>query len=595
MHKDYSRNARIFVTTCLLSVVLAATAIAQSPNQSVYPITWQFNVKVPMKDGVKLATDILRPDSSERFPAILIRTPYGKGDEPSRDETTYLAQHGYAVVVQDVRGRNDSEGEWVPYFHEADDGYDAIQWTAEQSWCNGMVVNYGASYVSMVQWLAATRQNPHLKGMVSVVGPSDLYESKHPGGSFLQGGSLSWSTIVDGRVDQYQEIGFSPWLKAFRHLPVSEGLQAVGRDVQFYRDWVSHPEDDSYWQKLRWRSFYNTFDFPVLNVGGWFDVYQKGTIENFQKMRTLGPARVRGSQRLIVGPWVHRSAATLQPDQRQGDVDFGPDSVLNLREIILRWLDHYIKGIDNGIDKEPPARIFTMGENIWHSYADWPVAGTQYIDYYLQSNGSANTLNGDGILSTTAPSSQGRADRYVYDPDNPVPTVGGNLCCSPDILPWGPMDQRAVERRDDVLVYTTAPLSEDLRVTGPLKVKLWAATSAHDTDFTVKLTDVYPNGFVMNVADGILRARYRNSLEKGELLEAGKPYELMVDLWNTSNLFKKSHRIRVEVSSSNFPHYSRNMNLAGQPETQTTWELAQQSVFHDADHPSRIILPVLKP
>jgi putative CocE/NonD family hydrolase len=312
-------------------------------------------------------------------------------------------------------------------------------------------------------------------------------------------------------------------------------------------------------------------------------------------MRTLGPTKVRDSQEMIVGPWVHRSAATLQPDPRQGDVDFGPDSVLNLREIILRWLNHYIKGIDNGIDRELPVRAFTMGENAWHSYADWPVPGTQYIDYYLQSSGSANTLNGDGILITAAPLSQGKADFFVYDPANPVPTVGGNLCCSPEILPWGPMDQRAVERRDDVLVYTTAPLSKDLRITGPVEMKLWVASSARDTDFTVKLTDVYPNGLVMNLTDGILRTRYRNSFQRPELLEPEKPYELTVDLWNTSNLFKKDHRIRVEISSSNFPHYSRNTNLARQPETDTTWELAHQSIFHDANHPSRIILPVLEP
>lgn len=310
-------------------------------------------------------------------------------------------------------------------------------------------------------------------------------------------------------------------------------------------------------------------------------------------MRTEGPAGVRNSQRLIVGPWVHRSVDTLQPSPIQGDVDFGPDSVLDLRAIELQWLDHYIKGVDNGIDKEPPVKIFTMGENIWHDYADWPVPGTQYPKYYLQSKGAANTMQGDGLLVATAPASQEKADEFTYNPENPVPTVGGALCCAPEVLPWGATDQRAVERRDDVLVYVTPPLETEVRVTGHVVMQLWASTSAHDTDFTAKLVDVSPNGFAMNLTAGVVRARYRNSREHPDLVEPGKPFELTIDLFNTSNVFKRGHRILVEISSSNFPQFSRNTNTGKQPESDTDWESAHQQILHDSAHPSRITLPIL--
>ncbi|MEE9162379.1 MAG: CocE/NonD family hydrolase, partial [Candidatus Neomarinimicrobiota bacterium] len=535
---------------CFVSLFLALSLAAQAPVAETYSVTWQFNVKVPMRDGVKLSTDIVRPDSPQRFPVILIRTPYNKAG--SRDTALYFAKHGYVVAAQDVRGRHDSEGEWEPFFHEPDDGFDAQQWAATQPWSNGEVVTWGDSYVAIVQWLAAMRGNPHLKGMVSIVGPYDLYQDLfYIGGSFQQSVAIMFATFVDGHVVQGQEIEFAPWPKSFRHLPASDALTVVGRNPQFYRDWVAHPTYDDYWRRLRWQDLYKQFDFPVLNIGGWFDIFQKGTLESFRRLRSEGPARVRDGHRVIIGPWPH----SVSNSPRTGDVDFGPESMLQLREITLRWLDHYIKGIDNGAGQEDPVKIFTMGEGVWHSYSEWPVPGTRYEKFYLRSNGSANTLLGDGALGPRPPPAGEKPDRYTYDPADPTPTAGGGTCCWPNIVPWGPVDQRAVERRDDVLVYSTPPLEEDLRVSGPVVAKLWIATSAPDTDFTVKLVDVQPNGFAMNLTDGILRARYRKSFEQPELLTPGQPYQLTIDLWNTSNVFKKGHRIRVEVSSSNFPRF----------------------------------------
>jgi putative CocE/NonD family hydrolase len=549
-----------------------------------------------MRDGTRLSADIFRPDDSGRFPAILIRTPYNKAGIPGwpnpREEATWFAERGYAVLMQDVRGRHDSEGEWVPFAHESDDGFDTQQWAAQQPWSNGKVITYGGSYLSIVQWLAAMRQNPNLKGMISIVGPSDFYDGLfYQGGAFNHALAIMWAGFADGRVIQPQEIESAPWPKAFAHQPTTDAMKVVGRDPKFYRDWLAHPTYDGYWYQLRFEELYEKFNFPVINVGGWFDLFQnpRGTIDSFQKLRARSPVRVREGHRLIMGPWPH----AVNSSSKVGDLEFGPQAIIPLREIYLRWADHYIKGIDNGADRDLPVKLFTMGENAWHDYADWPVPGTQYKDYFLHSGGQANSSMGVGTLTPSAPAASEKADQYAYDPASPTPNAGGGNCCWPEIVPWGPLDQRSVERRDDVLVYTTPPLTEDVRVTGPIQARLWVASSARDTDFVVRLVDVYPNGFAMNLTDGILRARYRNSFEKPEFLEPKRPYELTIELGATSNLFAKGHQIRVEVASANFPRFSRNTNTGNQPELDTQMQVAQQTIFHDPQHPSRIILPVL--
>jgi len=588
MLKHY-RRINVSAGSILLNLIFVSFALAQTPIPNTYPITWAFNVPIAMRDGVQLSSDIIRPDSTERFPTFLLRTPYNKGDEIPRAQIVYWAQHGYVVVVQDVRGRHDSAGVWEPFFHESDDGYDTQQWVAKQNWSNGEVVSWGESYVAMQQWLAAIRHNPNLKGMVSIVSPFDIYENlAYPGGAFQEAVQIWWSTYVDGHVVQPQEADFVPWSKVFEHLPVTDALRLTGRNPQFYGEWLAHPNYDSYWRRLRWQESYEKFDFPVLNIGGWFDIFQRGAIENFQRLRARGPERVRDLQRLIIGPWSH-SVGQMQV----GDVSFGPEAKLNVSEITLRWADHFIKGIDNGFEKESPVKVFTMGENVWHGYRDWPIPGTQYVKYFLRSAGRANTLLGDGALSTSLPPADEKSDHYAYDPADPVPTAGGGNCCVTRVTPWGPMDQRAVERRDDVLVYTTPALETDLRVTGPIEVKLWVASTARDTDFTVKLVDVYPNGFAMNLTDGIVRAPYRDSFEKPELIEPGRLYEVTIQAGNTSNLFTKGHKIRVEIASSNFPRYSRNTNTGRQPETDLAGEVARQTIFHNSEHSSYMALPVL--
>lgn len=497
---------------------------------------------------------------------------------------------GYAAVWQDVRGRLDSEGEWNPFFNEAKDGSDTIDWIAAQPWSNGKVAMIGGSYGGMVQWLAAKESNSHLKGLISLVAPGDFYEDFiYEGGVFALGAGAMWSVFIDGKQVNAGDMFKAPWSQVFNQLPVTEALAPTGRNPRFFRDWLSHPLYDNYWKQVSWSGNFEQFDFPVLHVGGWFDIFQKGTVENFRRMSTRAAPGARNKQELIMGPWAHQG----QDRSKVGDIDFGPGSTLSLGAF-LPWLNQVLKGENTPATNQAAVRVFTMGENQWHEYEAWPVPGTTYVSYYFHGQGKANTGAGDGVLNSLKPANKEPGDHYIYDPANPVPTNGGGNCCWPQIVPWGPLDQRFIELRSDVLVYSTPPLEQDVRVTGPVEIKLWISSSAPDTDFTGKLVDVAPDGFAMNLTDGIQRLAYRKSYERAELLKPGTPAEITIDLWNTSHLFLKGHRIRVEIASSNFPRYSRNLNTGRQPETETQMRKAEQTILHDAKHPSRIILPVLQ-
>jgi putative CocE/NonD family hydrolase len=491
------------------------------------------------------------------------------------------------AVWQDVRGRFDSEGEWNPFFNEINDGYDAIQWAATQSWSDGRVVMFGGSYVAMVQWLAAKSRNPHLKGLATFVSPGDFYQDFfYEGGAFIFGAGSMWAAFTDGKLNN--DLDAAPWDRVFRFLPASRALSVIQRDPKAYRDWVAHPTYDAYWRALSWNESFPSFDFPVLHFGGWFDIFQKGTIENFRRMTTEAKPAARSKQELVVGPWGHNG----QAQSKVGEVDFGPQSTAQLYQVGLSWLDRHFKGRNEGTPPKP-VRVFTMGENQWREYDAWPVPGTRYVDYFLRSGGRANSASGDGSLSREKPGQDESPDRYVYDPNNPVPTKGGGNCCWPRHIPWGALDQRSVEARPDVLVYSTPPLETDLRVTGPVSLRLWISSSAPNTDFTGKLVDVAPDGFAMNLTDGIQRVTHRKGDDAPVPLVPDSPTEITVDLWNTSHLFKRGHRVRIEVSSSNFPRYSRNLNTAGPAETGEIVATARQTVYHDLGRPSRLVLPVL--
>ena len=549
----------------------------------------RYNVKATMRDGVNLSADIYYPrNRHEALPVILSRTPYDNMNERMVNSAIFYAQQGYIFVAQDTRGRNDSEGEFHPWVNEFNDGHDTVEWIGHQEWCDGNVGMVGGSYVGNVQWQAAAMGSSYLKAIVPRVIGNNLYEAPHyQSGAFQLNWSATWSFRMAGRTAQ--DIDIYNWDKVFSTLPLKDIPKQGGKDIFYWDEWINHPDYDEYWKALANEERYEDIKVPVLQIGGWYDFFTAGTFHNFVGMRERGGSSIaRNNQRAIVGPWIH-SASTLT---HAGDVDFGKASVLDLEQRELRWFDHWLKGIDNGADEDAPLQIFVMGVNQWRDEEGWPLARTQFTPYYLHSQGQANSLLGDGTLSTDLPADEPN-DEYVYNPAFPTPTRGGCNCCNPEIVDWGAFDQRPVEFRNDVLVYTSEPLKEDLEVTGPVVATIYASTDVKDTDFTVKLVDVDPNGFAMNLCDGIIRGRYRESTSTQSLLEPAVVYEFIVDLWPTSNVFLSGHRIRVDVSSSNFPRFDRNPNTGKRFGEDSEIQIAHQSVFHNGLHPSHILLPVI--
>lgn len=546
--------------------------------------TWiDFGVRVPMRDGVELSADVYRPEPSrqgERFPAIVVRTPYNKATAKIVETGKWFAERGYAIVYMDVRGRGDSDGVFDLYRHDGRDGYDTIEWAAAQPWCDGQVGTMGGSYLGRIQWLAALEKPPHLVTMIVLVVPSDPFVESPIGthGPI----HLCWLHKVSGRLNQVMEA--VDWNKVYEHLPLLTMDEAAGRLQPVWREQLAHPSLDDYWEPLRYQDKFGQIDLPVMHISGWYDDEQIGTPLNFVRMtENAASPFARQNQKLLMGPWGHQVNTT----SKLGEVDFGPQSLIDLRGAQLAWFDRWLKGKEPEA-AEAPVRIFIMGENEWRDEQGWPLARTQWTRFYLHSGGSANSRYGDGSLSTERPGDE-PPDRYRYDPARPVPFLGEPT--SSQI--GGPDDYAAVERRDDVLVYVTPSLEEDTEITGPIRLELYAASSAVDTDFSAKLVDVHPAGFVQRLCDSIVRARYRHGFHGQELIEPGKVYDYTIDLWNTAQLFKKGHRIGLEISSSAFPKYDRNLNTGEDLATGTRMVVADQTIYHDAAHPSALLLPVI--
>jgi uncharacterized protein len=542
-----------------------------------YQVTEDLDVKVSMRDGVRLSTNIYRPDATGRFPVLLMRTPYGNGGA-GNTEAAYFAGRGYVVVIQDTRGRYESEGIFDAMQPEAQDGYDTQQWIGAQSWCNGKIGTFGGSYVGFTQWMPAPLQSPYLVTMFPVVTFSDLHDVVYQDGAFRLELFGPWSYEMthpyvvkpDSLLNQ-ADIMMS--------LPLIEQDKMLGWKIPFLRDWLSHPEHDRYWDRTSVGKDYAKISASVYAIGGWYDILLKGTIENYLKMTSPDiPSDVRSKQKLQIGPWVHDEGK-----RKVGELDFGETAVLDEEGLMLRWFDNQLKGVDNGILEEPPVKIFVMGENKWRYEKEWPLARTHFQNYYFHSGGNANSKEGNGSLDIKLPE-QEREDRYIYDPKDPVRTIGG----------MGPYDQQQIEMRKDVLVYTTPELKEEIEVTGPVYALVNASSSAKNTDFTAKLVDVYPDGRAIRICEGIIRADHRNPAGPPVPIEPGKIYQYTIDLWATSIVFKKGHRMRVEISSSNFPRFDRNLNTGNYFATDHEPVTASQAVFHNAVYPSCIILPVIK-
>jgi putative CocE/NonD family hydrolase len=571
------------------------------------------DVPVRMRDGVELATDVYRPLGEGRFPTLVQRLPYGKEQWKTVNLTFDVlrgVQHGYAVVVQDTRGRWASGGRYRPFIDEGRDGADTVAWAARARWSTGDVGMIGGSYFGATQWLAAAERPDALRTIAPFITGSSPYEGwTYQGGAFALGFALSWTLAVLalGEVIRRMRAGaagpeeFASLIRAvdandelYRRTPLIE-VPELGDLAPYYREWLLHPAHDTYWRAAAPDEHYEKIVQPTLNVGGWYDNFQTGTLANYCGMRQRGGSEPAQQPHLVMGPWTHAVAGGSYAERSYGLL--AESAVFDTTGYQLRWFDRFVRGHRNGVDAERPVKLFVMGIDAWRAEDDWPLPDTEWQRWYLHSAGAANSADGNGSLSPQAPGDE-EPDAYLYDPRRPVPTCGGST-----FLPGlavaanaGPRDQRWVERRSDVLVYTSAPLPRDLEVTGPIELVLFASSSAADTDFTGKLVDVHPDGRAEILTDGILRARYRRSLAEPEPLESGKIEELRIDLQSTANVFRTGHRIRLEVSSSNFPRFDRNSNTGGAIalEREEDFVQALNRVHHDQHRPSHVVLPIIE-
>jgi uncharacterized protein len=590
-------SARLALRFFSLLVFLVALCFAND----TYPVKTEHNVSVKMRDGVLLRGDIFRPDVAGKFPALLERTPYRRaGWANDISFALHAASQGYIIFLQDVRGRYTSDGDWTPFVHESEDGYDTIEWLAAQPYSNGKVGMFGGSYVGATQMLAAISNPPHLAGICPVVTASNYHDGwTYQGGAFEQWFDESWTSglakesllrTIDRDPGAPENVNALP-LTTYPLLNFAPGAldTSTGALAPYFLDWLAHPTYDDYWKRVSIEEHFADINVPALHIAAWYDIFLGGSLRNYLGIKAFGGSEeARKQQRLFVTIGGHAGGG-----RKIGIVDFGPEAEkYNENEIMLRWYDFLFKGVQNEFATGKPVKIFVMGSNQWREEDDWPLTRAKSTKYFLHSQGKANSARGNGALSVAAPAAE-PADKFTYDPANPVPTVGGPLCCDANHLAAGPRDQRTVEDRDDVLVYSTPALDHDLEVTGPIHFQFFASSSAVDTDFTAKLVDVYPDGTAINLTEGILRAKYRDSQVTATPLVPSKVYPLTIDLWSTSNVFRAGHRIRLEVSSSNFPRFDRNLNTGETAATSSKWATATNTILHDAEHPSALLLPVV--
>ncbi len=477
------------------------------------------------------------------------------------------------------------KGKWRPYVDEAQDGFDTQEWIGAQSWCDGTIGTFGVSYPGFTQILPAPYRSTYVKALVPIANQEDNYGHLRYNGILQLQNVMNWVYLGD-RTNQIAPRDLIDWNTVHRRLPLLTALDDIA-DRPFYHDVIRHEAFDDFWTSYSMKSKYDEVETPSYFITGWYDNLVHEGFKCFTGWRAKARSEeTRKRTRMMVGPWTH---SLIGSAERYGDIDFGPGATVDMPDEHLRWYDQRLRGIETGIDEEPPVRIFVMGANVWRSENEWPLARTQFTTFYLHSGGQANSLLGDGALSTEPPD-QEPCDTFGYDPEDPVPTHGGQ---SMFIDCTGPRDRRPVERRDDVLVYSTDPLEADLEATGPIELTLFAASDARDTDFTATLVDVHPGGKAIHITEGIVRARFRDSFENPTLIEPNAVVEYKIQLWETSNLFKVGHRIRLEISSSNFPRFDRNLNTGNTPGLDDEIQIAHQTIYHERENASHITLPVI--
>jgi putative CocE/NonD family hydrolase len=582
MHPKSPFQKRILplIAVLILSGFVPSMIPAQEKAAAPAPaVKIEIGVYIPMRDGVDLAANIFRPDKPGKFPVLVVRTPYGKNSGQHFGFGRFFAGKDYVYIAEDSRGRHDSEGTFHGMHDEAEDGYDTIEWAAAQPWSDGNVGTMGGSYGGENQWMAAVTRPPHLKAMIALVSPpGPWYNIPFQYGALVLL-TLDWDIMTSGHASQNsRELGLDQVITKLPLVTLDE--VAAGKAVHLWKANFFHPTYDDYWKLVDYERRWDKVDVPVLHISGWYDDDQPGTFRNFTAMRRLG----RKGQKMMIGPWPH----AINSVTKMGILDFGAASQIDLQATMLGWFERWLKGKDNGVDREAPVRVFVMGANTWRDEPDWPLPATQWTKYYFHSGGKANTHSGDGVLSPVPPKKE-PPDAYAYDPADPTPFI--MRASSAQV--GGPDDYKPVGERKDVLVYTTPPLEQDTELTGPLSVKLYASSSAPDTDWNAMLMDVYPDGYALRLNDGVIRASFRESFENPSPIEPGKIYEYTIDCWATSMLIKKGHCLRVHIASAAFPKFDRNLNTGRPWGMDAEMQVARQTVYHDAKHPSHIVLPVI--
>ena len=553
----------------LSSLILATSAFAEVKTETI---------SVPMRDGIKLATDIYRDDAVTKAPVVLMRTPYDRTKAKGTAER--WAKSGYVAVMQDCRGTRASEGVMAPYNNEGQDGYDTLEWITRQTWCSGRVGMMGGSYVGAVQWQAAAENPPGLAAIAPQATWSSFYRNLYLGGSVRLSLIAGW---IAGNTAKPEGVKPANMSEALMRLPLSEVDNAIGWDMPWLDAMLTHPEPNGYWTRLDLTSRLPELQLPALHVVGYYDFFSRESVDNFMIMQKQArDAKTRQQQRLILGPWDHGSVGKT----KVAEVEFGADAAVDTFALQLDWFDRHLKQDAAALSKPfPPVRYFSMGDNVWHDAQTWPPGGFASTSFYLHSDGKANTRKGSGRLTREAPTTDQPADTFRADPADPTPSTPQKAAI------WGPVDQSATEDREDVLVYTSEPMTERLTFAGNAEAKLQVSTDTPDADWAVKLIDVHPDGFAQNIARGILRGRYRHSLLKAELMQPGQVYEITVDLGPVAATIAKGHQLRVDISGADFPLYDRNPNTA-EGITSSKTAIATEQVHHKTGALSRIVLPV---
>ncbi len=543
----------------------------------------KYDVRPPMRDGTELSCDVYVANDNEKLPLILLRTPYGKGSDKIQDTALKFNSKGFHFIACDVRGRGDSDGKFVPYFNEASDGYDLIGWCSSLEISDGNVFSYGASYSARIQWLTALTHPPNLKGMISIVSPSDPFVEDPTG--YPSPMTIQWLYSVSGRTMQNGRL--VPWENVFRALPLISLPDLTGREIPFWRKYFDNDPSSNFWFPLHYQTKFSFLDIPVLHISGWYDDEQIGTFINYTGMRNKAKGEFsREHQSMIIGPWPH----DVNSSTKLGKLDFGKDSVVDLISMESEWLRTVLESRSTGSGR---VKLFIMGLNKWMVFPDWPIDSSSEMSFYLQSGGRANSSSGNGFLNAIKSYQKGLDsdfDEYVYDPKDPVPFITEQNFAQIG----GPDDYSEIEKRSDILVYTTDSLSQSLVIAGNVRAELYVSTSAPDTDFTAKLLDLWPENFAQRLNDGIIRLKYRNGVEREEKVRPGEIIKISVDLWNNGIRIPPGHRLRLEISSSAFPKYSRNQNISGKQAITDNFQSAVQRVYHGTLYPSRLVFNVIE-